>query len=300
MDQPRIERLLRLMKMLSSNVNYTVEELAAKFNVSIRTAYRYLDTLKASGFELTKYPGNVYKLGKMPKAAPDFDKLIYFSEEEAYLLNKLIDRLDQSNTLKANLKSKLAAVYDHVDIAEFVDRKFTAASVDELGKAARAKKKVILHNYESGHSHTIRDRLIEPFGFTRDFIDVWGYDLEDGHNKIFKIARIEEVEILDEDWTSEKSHRKQGIDIFRMVGKNPVHIKWRISVLAKNLLLEEYPLSEKYLTCKGRDWILETDIYNMTGACRFYLGLSSEIKILESEEFRTFVKNYIDSNLTKI
>ena len=33
MDQPRVERLLRLMKMLSSNVNYTVEELANKFDV---------------------------------------------------------------------------------------------------------------------------------------------------------------------------------------------------------------------------------------------------------------------------
>ena len=300
MDQPRIERLLRLMKMLSSNVNYTVEELANKFDVSIRTMYRYIDTLKTSGFELTRYPGNVYKIGKMPKSAPDFEKLLYFSEEEAYILNKLIDRLDQSNTLKANLKSKLAAVYDHVDIADFVDRKFTAAFVDELGKAVRTKKKVILHNYESGNSHSIRDRLIEPFGFTRDFVDVWGYDLEDGHNKIFKISRIDDVEILDESWTAEKSHRKQGIDIFRMVGKNPVHIKWRISVLAKNLLIEEYPLAEKYLTCKGRDWLLETDVYNMLGACRFYLGLASEIKIVESEEFRAFVQNYIDANLRRI
>ena len=67
MDQPRIERLLRLMKMLSSNVNYTVEELANKFDVSIRTMYRYIDTLKTSGFELTRYPGNVYKIGKMSK-----------------------------------------------------------------------------------------------------------------------------------------------------------------------------------------------------------------------------------------
>ena len=78
MDQPRIERLLRLMKMLSSNVNYTVEELANKFDVSIRTMYRYIDTLKTSGFELTRYPGNVYKIGKMTKSAPDFEKLLYF------------------------------------------------------------------------------------------------------------------------------------------------------------------------------------------------------------------------------
>ena len=31
MDQPKIERLLRLMQMLSSNVNYSVDDLIASF-----------------------------------------------------------------------------------------------------------------------------------------------------------------------------------------------------------------------------------------------------------------------------
>ena len=30
MDQPRIQRMLRLMKLMSGNVNYTVDELAEK------------------------------------------------------------------------------------------------------------------------------------------------------------------------------------------------------------------------------------------------------------------------------
>lgn len=45
---------------------------------------------------------------------------------------------------------------------------------------------------------------------------------------------------------------------------------------------------------------METDVYNMLGACRFYLGLASEIKIVDSEEFRAFVRDYIDKNLLKI
>lgn len=50
MDQPKIERLLRLMKMLSSNVNYTIGELAKKLGMSPRTIYRYIDTFKNAGF----------------------------------------------------------------------------------------------------------------------------------------------------------------------------------------------------------------------------------------------------------
>lgn len=37
---------------------------------------------------------------------------------------------------------------------------------------------VILHNYESANSNVVRDRFVEPFGFTNDFIEVWSYDTE--------------------------------------------------------------------------------------------------------------------------
>ena len=43
MDQPKIERMLRLMKYMSGNVNYTIDELAEKLDMSYRTIYRYID-----------------------------------------------------------------------------------------------------------------------------------------------------------------------------------------------------------------------------------------------------------------
>ena len=90
MDQPKIERMLRLMKMMSGNTNYTIEELASKLGMSYRSVYRYIDTFKASGFTVIKVRSNVYRIGKMPRSYVDMDKLIYFSEEEAYLVNSMI------------------------------------------------------------------------------------------------------------------------------------------------------------------------------------------------------------------
>ena len=46
MDQPKIERLLRLMKMMSGSVNYSIDELSDKLEMSPRTIYRYIDTFK--------------------------------------------------------------------------------------------------------------------------------------------------------------------------------------------------------------------------------------------------------------
>lgn len=210
MDQPKIERLLRLMKMMSGSVNYSIEELSDKLDMSQRTIYRYIDTFKNAGFAVTKMYGNIYRLGKMPKNAPDFDRLIYFSEEEAMLVNGLIDSLSPTNSLKANLKDKLSVIYNSTSIADYVSDKSNAASIEALGEAMRDRRKAVLRNYESGNSKTIRDRLVEPFGFTSDYVELWAFDLEDGRNKVFKVSRIEEVSVLEEEWTCEDQHRIQG------------------------------------------------------------------------------------------
>ena len=293
MDQPKMERLLRLMKLMSGNVNYSVDQLSERLDMSERTIYRYIDTFKAAGFVVTKLYGNIFKLGKMPKNAVDIDKLIYFSEEEAYLVNSLIDSLDPSNSLKSNLKNKLSAIYGCTSIADYIDRRSNAAHVEALGSAIKNKVKVYLKAYESGNSHSIRDRYIEPYGFTTDYIDVCAYDLEDSRNKIFKISRIGEVEVLEEGWTFEKKHKAEGRDIFRMSGKEATTVKLQLSVRAKNLLFEEYPLAPKFTTRNGNFWILEAPIYDFAGVCRFYIGLAKEIKIIDSPEFKAYVKEFL-------
>ena len=157
-----------------------------------------------------------------------------------------------------------------------------------------------LKDYESGNSHAIRDRWVEPFGFTTDYVDVWAYDIEDGKNKIFKVSRIGEVEIRDRDWIAESSHRKFGMDVFRMSsGKKPSRVVLRMTVLAKTLLVEEYPLAEKDITRSGDEWILDTMVHGYEGIGRFYLGLSSDIKIVDSPEFVEYVKDFIRKNLSE-
>lgn len=300
MDQLKQDRMLRLMKMMSGNINYTIEELSERLEMSPRTIYRYIDTFKNSGYVVNKLFTNVYKIESVPQSMPDFDKLMYFSEEESYLINSLLDALAPTNALKKGIKEKLAVIYDKTAIADFVDRRSNAAHVQSLTAAARVKKKVILKDYESGNSHTVRDRNIEPYGFTTDYIDVCAYDLEDGHNKIFKINRIGSVEIQEESWTEESSHRKQGMDVFRMTGHPCGHVKMHLSIMAKNLLLEEFPLAEKELVCKKNYWLLDVDVCDFAGACRFYSGLMKEIKIVDSPEFVNYVKQYLEESISKL
>ena len=300
MDQPKIERMLRLMKMMSGNTNYTIEELASKLGMSYRSVYRYIDTFKASGFVIEKLQKNVYKVGKMPRSHVDMSKLIYFSEEEAYLVNSMIDGLHPTNQLKIDLKKKLSAIYSCTSIANYVHSEDTASNIQELEKAVREKKKVILKAYESANSKGVSDRFVEPFEFTTNCIDIWGYDLEKKECRVFKISRISSVVILEDYWTNEDKHQKSKTDCFRMSSFEQTPVKLELSLRAKNLLLEEYPLAQADLKEIDGKWILNTMVSNMAGVGRFVIGLADEVKIIDSpalvEYIKAFVNNYLNEN----
>ena len=297
MEQPKIERLLRLMKMMSGNTNFTVDELAERLGISYRSIYRYIDTFKESGFVVEKLHSNVYKLGKMPKSYVDLKRLIYFSEEEAYIINSLINSLDNTNALKTNLLKKLSAVYNSTSIANYTCNKESALSIESLGEAIKDRKKVILKNYESGNSHKVSDRLVEPFEFTTNMIDVWCYDLEKKENKVFKISRIGEVRVLEEEWSEEDAHKKSFTDCFRMSGFEQTPVKLELGIMAKNLLLEEYPLAEKDLTKVNDTWVLDTKVSDMAGVGRFVIGLAHDIKVIDSPELVEYIRLFVASHL---
>lgn len=100
MDQPKLERMLRLMKLMTTNVNYTVNDLAERLDTSYRSIYRYIETFKDAGFVVQKLDGGVYKLGKESRYFKEISQLVHFTDEEAHIVNQLIEGLDDTNTLK--------------------------------------------------------------------------------------------------------------------------------------------------------------------------------------------------------
>ena len=291
--------MLRLMKMMSGNTNYTIDELASKLGMSYRSVYRYIDTFKASGFVIEKLQKNVYKVGKMPRSHVDMSKLIYFSEEEAYLVNSMIDGLHPTNQLKIDLKKKLSAIYSCTSIANYVHSEDTVSNIQELEKAVREKKKVILKAYESANSKGVGDRFVEPFEFTTNCIDIWGYDLEKKECRVFKISRISSVVILEDYWTNEDKHQKSKTDCFRMSSFEQTPVKLELSLRAKNLILEEYPLAQADLKEIDGKWILDTMVSNMAGVGRFVIGLADEVKIIDSPALVEYIKDFVNNYLNK-
>ena len=300
MDQTKIVKMLRLMKLLTGNVSRTIDQVAKEMSITPRTVYRYIDDIREAGFVVNKLYGNVYAMGKVGRGLSDFNRLIYFTEEEAYITAKMIEGIDNNNVLKRDLQRKLASVYDSTSIANYIDNTANAANVEALADAIKRKKQVILKQYESAHSNEAKDRLVEPIEFTANMIDIWAYDVDNGDNRVFKVARIHEVEVLDADWAFKTKHKAIKPDVFRMVGSLNEKIVLQLNTRAKSLLLEEFPLAEKDLKREDGKWLLRTTIHSLEGAGRFVIGLAADIKILQGKKLLDYIKKYDKKYIQKL
>jgi proteasome accessory factor C len=288
-DQPKLEKMLRLLITLSGIKSYSVAELAERFEKSERSIMRYLATFRNAGFIIECNDGG-YRIPKIEKPFKAINELLHFSEEEAYILSRAIHSIDDTNQLKINLINKLYALYNFDRVVETVVNAENTHTVHSLLTAIREKKQVLLRKYRSSHGKIVRDRLVEPFDFTTNYTFIWAFEPESQRCKLFKTSRIGEVEALEKKAENEDKHIKEPIDVFRISSNDQQRVILKLSLRAYNLLIEEYPLAEKFITVTGGNkWQFEALVCGFEGVSRFCLGLLDEIEIIEPESLKEFM-----------
>jgi len=291
--QPKLQRTLELLLMLNCKYGRSLDYIAERLDVSPRTVYRYIGTIRSAGFVVSKKDSGgttYYSINKAKSNYKDISELLHFSKEEAYILSKAIHTIDQENELKTNLIKKLYSLYDFDRVAVPIIKKENSENVHKLTQAINDKKQVILSNYQSSNSSSTYDRKVEPFGFSTNFISVWCFDTKDLINKIFKTSRIGKVILTEENWKNEKKHQETFMDVFRISSEQKIPVKLTLSMLAKNLLIEEYPLAEKHIKrINDNSYIFETEVAGLEGIGRFTLGLIDEITVHYPESLKQYL-----------
>ena len=288
-DQAKFQKMLEVLLMLDCKYGRSIKEMAERFDISQRTVYRYFDTFKQVGFVIENNNGH-FRLDKENATVQDIGQLLHFSEEEAFILSKTIHTIDESSELKEKLVKKLYSLYDFDRVIYAITKKEEAENIYNLIQAIKKQKQVVLIEYKSGNSKNIRDRIVEPIDFTINYTGVWCYDPKDETNKIFKASRIQNVKIMDKEWQHKPKHRVGITDVFRMHSFEPIAIQLRLSLVAYNLILEEFPLSEKYLKKEDdNNYVLTTEVGNFLGVGRFVLGLPGEIQVISPQAFKDYL-----------
>ena len=287
MSHSQYAKQLDLLAMLIDGDSHTADELCQVLGTTRRNLYYYFSFLRDYGFELVRTSGGKYYIGPHSPFFRNIARSVDFtSQEVSYLFSLLAGTVDKS-PLQHSVKRKLERFYGLSGFVDDATRRRVTSHAEILNKAIAQRKIVLLKDYSSPHSKTVSTRVVEPFLFLNEQADIRCYELSSHTNKTFKLSRIGSVVITDADWAFADSHKQVYTDIFLFSGDTRHHISLRMGQLSHNLMLEEYPQSERCFTQEDDShWLFTTDVVSYLGIGRFVLGLFSDIQIIGDEGFK--------------
>lgn len=291
----KLKKQLELLILLSDGRNYTIEELCERMELSRRNFYYLLDFIKHAGFIVFKNQGCYH----IDRRSPFFTQLlqtIQFTDRDVKTIHSVLTMAGNDSEMVNQLRQKLENAYSLSVSADSPVRRQMDSNLKMLRKAMNEKKTVRLVGYSSPHSHTVKDRIVEPFLLLHDNQDVRCHELVSGANKTFKISRMTGVEMLDTPWLHEDSHRQVFTDIFMFSSEERHRVRLRLGQLSHNLFMEEYPQGAHYVTPnEDGSWLLDIEVCDYRGLGRFVLGLFKDIEVVEGDVFKAYMKDEINS-----
>lgn len=174
----RIDRLHAILTHLQSKKRVTAQEIADRFQISLRTVYRDVKALDESGVPVIGEAGSGYSIMEGYRLPP-----VMFNQEEAVALTlgsklaaQFTDKSVQKQFESALFKIKAvlrSADKDHVDllnehVAIFTPRTDLMTDGAQQYMAVLQKaivdRKVVKVRYQSNYSEEVTERPIEPIG----------------------------------------------------------------------------------------------------------------------------------------
>ena len=297
MRHDKLEKELDLLLLLTENRSYTVLQLCEKLNISRRNMYYYLDFFRDAGFKVEKY-GTCYSVDR---SSPFFRRLterISFTEEEALTIRQLLNKVKKQNAIVETLKRKIDKFYDFGILDEDVVSEKASHIIGQLHDAIKFERQAVLRGYSSPHSKTMRDRLVEPFKLMDGNREVRCYEPASGMNKTFKLARMNDVEVLADKWAFADRHKQMLTDVFLFSADTATTVELTLGQLSYNILAEEYPRAVNHaVKLDNNRWNLKLDVCSYVGIGRFVLGLLDDIEVRGDEGFRLYLREKLKRHI---
>ena len=294
MRHDKLELQLQLMLLLIENHSYTIQDICKRMDLSRRNLYYYLEFFRDAGF-IVEHVKPYYRISKDSPFFRKLDATVHFTEDEAIAMRQILEQTGDQSLQVNRLKQKLDKLYDLEILNDVQLREQLGRNVSTLYTAVKSKLTVVLKNYSSPHSNTVKDRVVEPFLFMDGNREIRCYELESRMNKTFKLSRIGEVELLDLVWANEGKHKQMFTDVFMFSGEQQMTVTLRLRRLAMQILCEEYPQAERFVEPDGEDhWRVVMPVCSYIGIGRFVLGLFEHIDVLGDDGFKTYLKEKVN------
>lgn len=292
-------RLFRILYYILEKGKVTANELADKFEVSVRTIYRDIDSISSAGIPIYALQGK----GGGIEIAEDFvlSKSL-LSENEKQQIMSALQGLDNTTIQRENeLLTKLSALFKmkntswiEVDFNNWQNNKMYEKTFDDIKSAILSKNIISFTYFSSNEKET--DRSVKPVRLLFKSQDWYLYALCLLRNdfRYFKLSRIKNLEI----------HTEKFDDSFEnvilkkeMPHENTVHIKVKFDRKVAFRVYDE--LNGEITEDNDGNLYSEIEIPNDYNLYNYIFSFGDEAEVLEPEEVRMQIKKMINKMAEK-
>lgn len=202
----KIDRLYAIMVYLLNHGRTSAGELAKKFEVSVRTIQRDIDSLCLAGILITALPGAAggYELSERFQ----LDRHIATADDYSYILTAMQGLLSATNDRKAEATlEKIAAMSKPDDMGMILDFSVLREGDETLLQTLQSAvllKRVVRFSYTNNNRET-RIHSVEPIAVVYRWYGWYllAYSTVKQDYRTYKLVRMSDVEITDQPFTKQ-------------------------------------------------------------------------------------------------
>ncbi|WP_405353591.1 helix-turn-helix transcriptional regulator [Fusobacterium vincentii] len=287
-------RLFRILYYILEKEKVTANELADKFEVSVRTIYRDIDSISSVGVPIFTTQGK----GGGIKIDNEFilNKSLFDTNEKEEIIAALQGLEKTNEPYKSKLITKLSALFK-IKNSNWIEIDFTSWGSNNTYqdlfnalKTAIINKNIISFSYNSSKGEKI-NRKVKPIRllFKEQDWYLYGFCLLRNDFRYFKLSRVKDLELLAINY---KDDFEEIVLKKEIKYENMVNIKLKFN---KNVAFRVYDeFKEAIVEDEKGNLHVETKIPNNFKLYNYIFSFGSNVEILEPKEIKNQFKNMIN------
>lgn len=286
----RESRLFRIVYYLLQNGKATAPELAQKFEVSIRTIYRDIDSISSAGIPIYATQGK----GGGISILNDYtlDKSLFSEQEQEQMLTALQGMVATTEENSNELLTKLSGLFQinstnwiEVDFSDWAHRTQQQDTFNII-KEAIFQKRVISFCYFSGKGNKEK-RNVRPIRlvFKSKSWYLYSFCLLRNDYRFFKLTRIKELEMLSETFTQDFTPTKieKQIQV-----ENTVAVKLKFARQAAFRVYDEF--TDSITEDSQGNLYVQIDLPDNEVLYSYVMSFSDSVEVIEPQSIREQMK----------
>ena len=287
-------RLFRILYYILEKEKVTANELADKFEVSVRTIYRDIDSISSVGVPIFTTQGK----GGGIKIDNEFilNKSLFDANEKEQIIAALQGLEKTNKVYKSELITKLSALFK-IKNSNWIEIDFTSwgsnNTYQDLFNALKTviiNKNIISFSYNSSKGEKI-NRKVKPIRllFKEQDWYLYGFCLLRNDFRYFKLSRMKDLEVLAMNYEDNFENMVLKREIKH---EDIVNIKLKFNKSVEFRVYDEF--NEAIVEDEKGNLYVEIKIPNNYKLYNYIFSFGSNVEILEPKEIRNQFKNIID------